>query len=94
MSRDRMYIEPKTVIVSNPGVNYGIPSTPLQKWVGEVLSFERRVRFGKEMPVPWWKEYVVRATDEAMATQLIGKLAYRDGYALGGVQHIRPKGDE
>ena len=89
MSRDRLYIEPKTVVVSNPGKNYGIPTTPLPLWSGEVRSFERRVRFGKEMPVPWWKEYKVRATDEGMAMQLIAVLAKRDGYAIGGVQNIR-----
>lgn len=88
MSRQRLFIEPKTVVVSNPGINYGINTAPLKRWVGEVTSFEPRVIWGKHLPVPWQKVYTCRATDEAMALQLLAKQAYRDGYALGGVHNI------
>lgn len=84
----------KDIVISNPGVNYGRPKTPLVRYIGEVLSFERRVRFGREMPCPWWKVYECRADSVAMATPLLAKQAYRDGYALGGVQDIRPEEKE
>lgn len=89
--RDSFIIEPKTVIIKNPAINYGISSKPLRVWLGEVTSFEPRVRFGKHLPVPWQKEYECRATDEVMALQLLAKQAYRDGYAIGGVQHVHLK---
>lgn len=87
MAKDRLFIEPKTTVISNPAVNYGVASGT-KKWTGFVLSFERRVRFGKEMPSPWWKPYTVRATSEEAARQMMGTMAMRDGYALGGVQHV------
>lgn len=90
MSKDRMFIEPKKVIVSNPGVNYGNKTTPLTLYRGEVLSFQQRYSFGRPRAVPWLKYYEVRATDPVMALQLLSKLAYRDGYALGGVQNVEP----
>ena len=91
MAKQRQYIEPKTVVVSNPGVNYGVPTAPLAVWVGYVRSWEQRVRFGKHLPTPWWKSYEVRATSAEMALPLLAKLAQRDGYALGGVQNIHRK---
>lgn len=91
MSKPDYVIIPKKTVISNPAVNYGAQPPGLKLWVGDCTSFERRVRFGKEMPVPWVKEYTVRADSEEMATQLIGKLAYRDGYALGGVRNVRLK---
>lgn len=87
-------IVPKQTIISNPAVNYGQPKEGVKRWVGECRSFERRVRFGKEMPIPWWKQYECRADNPEMAMQLLGKLAYRDGYALGGVQHVRQEDKE
>ncbi len=77
--------------ISNPGVNYGVNTKPLKIWTGRCLSFERRVRFGKEMPNPWWKEYEVRADNPEMALQLLAKKALNDGYALGGVQDVHEK---
>lgn len=82
-------IVPKETIISNPAVNYGKVPPPLSRWVGEVLSFEKRYMWGKELPCPWWKEYSVMADNEEMARYMLGKLALREGYALGGVQNIR-----
>ncbi len=90
MAKDRMYIEPRTVIISNPAINYGTKSGT-RVYVGEVRSFERRVRFGKEMPIPWMKEYQISAESAEAATPLLAKLAARDGYALGGILNVRMK---
>jgi hypothetical protein len=87
-------IVPKKTIISNPAVNYGQPKEPVKRWIGEVTSWERRVRFGREMPIPWQKEYECKADNPEMARFMLGRLAQRDGYALGGIQDIRQEDAE
>lgn len=91
----RLIIEPKTVIIKNPPINYGVAREPFPKYIGYARSFERRVRFGKELPIPWFKPYECRAADAQMAEQLLAKLAQRDGYSLGGIHdiHIKEPGE-
>lgn len=92
MAKERMIIEPKSVIIKHPPINYGVKVTPFDRYIGYARSFERRVRFGKELPIPWFKPYECRAGDEAMAEQLLAKLAQRDGYSLGGIHNIHIAG--
>lgn len=89
MTRHRLFIEPKgETVISNPGKNYGIQPAPQPRWVGFVTSWEPRVRFGKHLPVPWQQEYRCRADTAEAARCVLGRLALRDGYALGGVHDI------
>lgn len=92
MSKNRLYIESTATGITNPGKNYGIKQEGQRQYVGYVRSWEQRVRFGKHLPVPWMKEYTVRADTEDDARVKLGRLAYNDGYALGGVQDIALKG--
>jgi len=84
-----MEIKPQT----GPVAPRSFLPTPLNrtKWVGSVLSFEQRVRFGKHLPTPWWKHYEVWAESETEAGMLLARKAQTDGYALGGVQNIQRK---
>ena len=84
----------KKTIISNPAINYGQPAQPVKRWVGHCISWERRVRFGKEMPIPWEKHYECKADNPEMARFMLGRLAQRDGYALGGIQDIRQEDAE
>lgn len=75
--------------ISNPAVNYGVKSGTT-KYHGYATSWEKRVRFGKHMPIPWLKHYTVTAASAEAAASLLARLAARDGYALGGILDIEP----
>ena len=89
MAKDKGFIVEPTgpTIISNPAINFGVKAGT-QRYHGFATSFERRVRFGRELPTPWEKHYTVSASSAEAAAPLLARLAAREGYALGGIKDV------